>query len=64
VFSDSHAVEHLLESAPHDGRPTVRWLSVFDENGGFIVNVHHVYDTRDLGLLDITEFAPVTTRSP
>jgi hypothetical protein len=53
------AVEQLLESEPHAGRPTVRWLSVFGHEGAFIVSVHHVYDACDPGFVDVTEFAPV-----
>src|SRR5687768_10446426 len=50
-------VEQLLESAPHDGRPTVRWLTI--SPGGFTLTGHHVYDEGSPEFLDVTEFSPV-----
>ena len=40
-------VEQLLQSEPHDGQPTVKWLSVNAvRDGGFVVSAHHVYDVE------------------
>jgi hypothetical protein len=50
-------VEQLLPSEPHDGQPTVKWLSVTPErDGSFVVTAHHVYDD---GIPDVYECTPV-----
>ena len=53
------AVEQLLESAPREGRPTVRWLTVNPGRDECSVWAHHVYDEGELGIVDVTEFSPV-----
>jgi hypothetical protein len=53
------AVEQLLSAEPHDGQPTVRWLSVYPHEGVFVVGLHYVFDPCDSEFLDVTEFAPV-----
>ena len=52
-------VEQLLESPPHEGRPTVRWLTVNPGRDEVSVWAHHVYDEGDLGTVDVTAFSPV-----
>jgi hypothetical protein len=56
------AVEQLLSGEPVDGRPTVRWLSVYPHDGAFVVAMHRVFDACDPEFLDLTEFAPVDER--
>ena len=53
------AVEQLLESPPHEGRPTVRWLTVNPGRDECSLWAHHVYDEGELGIVDVTEFRPV-----
>ena len=50
-------VEQLLRSEPHEGQPTVKWLSVNPvRDGSFVVTAHHVYDD---GIPDVYELTPV-----
>lgn len=53
------AVEQLLDEARHEGRPTVRWLSIIRREDAFVVLVHHVYDDGSPDFRDLSEFEPV-----
>jgi hypothetical protein len=53
------AVEQLLDEARHEGRSTVRWLSIFRREDAFVVLVHHVYDDGSPAFRDLSEFEPV-----
>ena len=50
-------VEQILESVPHEGRPTVRWLTISPV--GFALTAQHVYDEGSPEFLDVSEFSPV-----
>jgi hypothetical protein len=52
-------IEQLLESAPHDGRATVTWVSASRSGDAFVVRAHHVYDEGEPEFRDVSEFAPV-----
>ena len=54
-------VEQLLPSEPHDGQPTVRWLTMESSRDSFVVRLHHVYDegSPDALPVDVSEFTPV-----
>ena len=52
-------VEQLLDSEPHEGRRTVRWLTVGPSRGHFVVSAHHVYDEGNPEFLDVSEFSPI-----
>ncbi|MDA0167906.1 hypothetical protein OJ998_02320 [Solirubrobacter taibaiensis] len=59
VLCRGRAVEQFLSAPLHDGKPTLRWVSVYPRDGAFVVNLHHVFDPCDPEFLDVTEFAPV-----
>ena len=49
-------VEQLLQSEPHDGQPTVKWLTINPVSDGFVLSAHHVFDD---GIPDVYELTPV-----